>query len=395
MIINGLILDPGELYQQYSYTIPADTFSDEDGNTRNLMLMVTDLDGNELDDPHWARFNATTQTLEGIPLEFSHLGISSFVLAATDSAGGVTRLAFSVLIRFATQPDTNTIVQTFDVDFEQFNLDTGQKVDLVQRVADAAGLSTTAMTIVSFESGSVRFSWSINTVKDASDCELIRNVLNRMYFLGNMTVRPMFRVTMGPFPPVESFKLVSNLCDIIPTEAPSAVLNYVLGLRQEESENQSDDDVYMNHVVPAVVVAGVLLLLAVLAFTLYRCRRKSRENLEAGTFVDRRPVVFDNDYIDDAIDMGRPIRPAAVFEYERSVSPPSFVGSSRATRDASTSGNEGGDEISERSDEGRGPHSPPYQPPPPPFRSEPSTEQQPTRPRVPVYRKPPPYQPPT
>ena len=82
------------------------------------------------------------------------------------------------------------------------------------------------------------------------------------------------------------------------------------------SGQQSDESSYKSHVLPGVVLSGALVLITVCVLALYRCRRRSRNNVEEGTFIDRRPVVFDNEFIDDAVDMGRPIRPAAVFEYE-------------------------------------------------------------------------------
>jgi hypothetical protein len=373
------------LFSFYAFEIPADTFFDlEDGGTRNLALSVKNRDGTELDATSWAKFDSKNQTLAGLPKAFADVGTHRFLLEAADRSGQVSRLHFNVRILFAWWPTSNLLTQTFNFDFDTFTASAALQVDLLQRLSIGAGLSQsgdfTLMTVASFKSGSVRVTWKIKN----GSCRKIQQSLNLMYYW-NMTVKPSFLNAMGQFVPQDDFEYVGDCLSTTPVDAGAL----------EVAASEDDDDVYKSRVIPAVVVAGVFLLVGILAFAMYRCRRRSRENVEAGTFVDRRPVIFDNDYIDDAVDMGRPIRPATVFEYERSVSPPSFVGSSHTTGEASTSGAEGGDEISEPSEEAGRRHSPPYQPPPPPFRSEPVAEQQPVKPRVPVYRKPPSYQPPS
>ena len=53
---------------EFTYRIPANLFSDEDGNTRNLQIEVLQSDGKELAFDSWIVFNKTTQAISGMPL---------------------------------------------------------------------------------------------------------------------------------------------------------------------------------------------------------------------------------------------------------------------------------------------------------------------------------------
>ena len=53
---------------EFSYQIPNDLFSDEDGNTRNLKVEVLQSDGKELPFDSWIIFDNNTQTISGLPL---------------------------------------------------------------------------------------------------------------------------------------------------------------------------------------------------------------------------------------------------------------------------------------------------------------------------------------
>ncbi|XP_062523826.1 dystroglycan 1-like [Corticium candelabrum] len=217
-IANRLRAGPaGLLYVPYSFLIPINTFYDDedDVDTRGLDLELRTLDGLELPPDYWAYFNKTSQTVAGIPLAFLALGPATFVLEARDSAGLVTRLAFTILINFNFLTTTNTLVQTFDVDFSSFNSDSTQKADLVERLSSGAGVQQDLMLVQSFTSGSVRLLWSIAT-ESSSDCDKIHEALDRMES-PNGTPTPQFVSIMGPFPPVGSIEVTrSGLCAVTP-----------------------------------------------------------------------------------------------------------------------------------------------------------------------------------
>jgi len=77
---NKIKCPAGIIAQSYSFTIPDDTFFDEDGDT-TFNYAVTLIDGNPL--PSWLSFNAPTKTFSGTPTEVVELRI---LVTATDSA---------------------------------------------------------------------------------------------------------------------------------------------------------------------------------------------------------------------------------------------------------------------------------------------------------------------
>jgi len=83
----------GIIGQSYNFTIPDDTFFDEDGDT-TFTYAATQIDGNPL--PAWLSFNALTKTFSGTPTEVAELRI---LLTATDTANdsgiGVFKLTIS------------------------------------------------------------------------------------------------------------------------------------------------------------------------------------------------------------------------------------------------------------------------------------------------------------
>ena len=178
-----------------------------------------------------------------------------------------------------------------------------------------------------------------------------------------------------------------------PTAAPIVEAATIGGLNEGVDPNaMSEEESYINYVVPAVVIAAVLLLVGLTVFILYRTRRRTHRDIESSperrTYLDRRPVVLENEAAGDQID-GQPARIV-----EKSVSPPPF-GAGGAARQRIDSGEEGGDEISSRSgDENAGSSSSSHrQPLPPPVKGSSGggrKSREAKRP-VPAYRKPPPY----
>jgi hypothetical protein len=83
----------GIIGQEYSFTIPDDTFFDEDGST-SFTFTATQLDGYPL--PAWLSFNALTKTFSGTPTEAAELKI---LVTATDTGNdsGIAAFKLSVI----------------------------------------------------------------------------------------------------------------------------------------------------------------------------------------------------------------------------------------------------------------------------------------------------------
>ena len=79
---------------EFNYQIPADLFSDEDGNTRNLKVEVLQGDGKELAFDSWIIFDNKTQTISGLPLNITLAKQPqngyNYSIKATDKLGQTT-----------------------------------------------------------------------------------------------------------------------------------------------------------------------------------------------------------------------------------------------------------------------------------------------------------------
>lgn len=81
------------------YRIPEDTFVDfEDGNTRQLKLLLLTPEGTSLNASSWIQFDSNKQEIYGIPLE-QNIGTWNFVLEAMDSDGDSVKHQVEVVVR--------------------------------------------------------------------------------------------------------------------------------------------------------------------------------------------------------------------------------------------------------------------------------------------------------
>ncbi len=77
----------------FSFTLPAGTFTDIDGDT--LSLSATLADGSAL--PSWLNFDAATQTFSGIPLN-ENVGDIDVIVTANDGNGGSVSDTFALTV---------------------------------------------------------------------------------------------------------------------------------------------------------------------------------------------------------------------------------------------------------------------------------------------------------
>jgi hypothetical protein len=89
---NKIKSQTGFVGQLFSFSIPDDTFFDEDGDTK-FTCSATLINGNTL--PSWLNFNVLTKTFSGTPTETGELKI---IVTATDTENGSGIGAFKILI---------------------------------------------------------------------------------------------------------------------------------------------------------------------------------------------------------------------------------------------------------------------------------------------------------
>ena len=85
----------------FFYQVPDNTFSDEDGNARNLKLQLFNADGSSLTASDWISFNTATQSIYGSPTKQAHetnSGFHNYTLRATDQYGLTATTTVSIKI---------------------------------------------------------------------------------------------------------------------------------------------------------------------------------------------------------------------------------------------------------------------------------------------------------
>ncbi|KAG5839012.1 hypothetical protein ANANG_G00229830 [Anguilla anguilla] len=262
----------------FEVKIPSDTFYDrEDGPTDHLRLTLRLKQGGEGEGRRrgrgrgrgrgggsWIQFNSSSQLLFGLP-EPGHEGTHECFLQATDKGGRSASDAFEVRVRRHPSADHAPVLfaARFQGDPQTVTANVQRKIALVKRLALALGTGTAAPSAGPLPPSPTP--WSPTSTPSATR--------ERRRELPQLLLRPAGRP--GPRPP--------------PPPTPSAAPG-----------RQSADDVYLHTVIPAVVVAAILLIAGVIAMICYRKKRRGKLTVEdQATFIKKGvPIIF-ADELDD------------------------------------------------------------------------------------------------
>jgi neurexin len=405
--------------------IPKDLFHDEeDGNTRNLKLMLLK-DQMNVPRTHWLQLKEKQQILHGVllppkpprgkpprKLEFS------YELAAIDSGGKIARTPLQVVMKRL--PHINKINHEFmisiDFDYHIFKDNVMNSVTVVNKIAKLYGENTTEnIVITSMKPGSVMFSWTNTSVEMAPCPALEINRLLSYIITDKKTLTQNFVDIMRPYRIKTAgaralgacqglnFKamgksvdgdsigtvFVRNMDDNTPYDVSPGT-----GQSEEDKKSRetSEDNLLITTVVPAVVIAAMILLAAIIACILYRKKRKGKlSDEDKHTFVNKGiPVIF-ADELEDKPDP--PTKPLIMPEEKPPLPPPEYHRSGSIPPSPPSDHKDPIESTEDERDYDDRDNSPPYQPPPPFMSGNVDHRQQ--RPRqVQMHRSPPPYVPP-
>lgn len=379
----------------FEVKIPPDTFYDkEDGTTDKLRLTLKKTPKEDVSDNSWIQFNSTIQLLYGLPEEH-HEGKHEYFMLATDKGGKSIMDAFEVQVNRWSASDKPSVVfaARFHGDHKTLSNDVHKKILLTKKLAYALGdRNSSTVTLRNITSGSIVVEWT-NSSLPQSPCpkDQITTLSNKISDSGGEP-KPAFVKAMEPeFKPINISVRGTNACQrytfVPPGEAPmppppTATASPGTGRR-------SSDDVYLHTVIPAVVVAALLLIAGIIAMVCYRKKRKGKMTIEEqATFIKKGvPIIF-ADELDDSKSPPSSSIPLILQEEKPPLPPPEYP-------------NMGGphstllnqnllEEYSVYQDDD--PNAPPYQPPPPftvPIEGKGSRPKNMTS-----YRSPPPYVPP-
>ncbi|KAL4646341.1 dystroglycan-like [Arapaima gigas] len=379
----------------FEVKIPSDTFFDkEDGTTDKLRLTLRMNHNEVVGEGSWIQFNTTSQLLYGLP-DRQHVGKHVFFMQATDKGGLSSTDAFEVHVNQWPSIDKfpALFIARFQGEPEAVTNDIHKKILLVKKLAYSLGdRNSSTVLLKNITKGSIVVEWTNNNLQQ-NPCpkEQIEGMSHR---ISDSQGRPseIFNNAMEPeFRPINVTVRGSGSCrrySFVPpgeisTPPPPAVTTSV-GVG-----HQSADDVYLHTVIPAVVVAAILLIAGIIAMICYRKKRKGKLTIEdQATFIKKGvPIIF-ADELDDSKPPPSSSMPLILQEEKPPLPPPDYP--NMVSQETTPLNQDLLGEYTALRDED--PNAPPYQPPPP-FAT--PMEGKGSRPRnMTPYRSPPPYVPP-
>lgn len=379
----------------FEVKIPSDTFFDkEDGTTDKLRLTLRQNNNEVVGEGSWVQFNTTSQLLYGLP-DVQHVGKHEYFMQAADKGSLIAVDAFEVRVKRWPVNDKAPVVFTarFDGDPRSVTNDIHKKILLVKKLAYALGdRNSSTVSLRNITKGSIMVEWT-NTSLPQHPCP--KDQLAAMSnILATHDGKPSqnFRYSMEPeFKPLEVKVKGRSSCRTYSFIPPGEihlpepeVVTPALG-----TGRQSTDDVYLHTVIPAVVVAAILLIAGIVAMICYRKKRKGKLTIEdQATFIKKGvPIIF-ADELDDSKPPPSSSMPLILQEEKPPLPPPEYP--NMATPETTPLNQEMLGEYTALRDED--PNAPPYKPPPP-FNT--PMEGKGSRPKnMTPYRSPPPYVPP-
>ncbi|XP_056116550.1 dystroglycan [Rhinichthys klamathensis goyatoka] len=378
----------------FEVKVPSDTFFDkEDGTTDKLRLTLRK--GNDVvGDDSWIQFNSTSQLLYGLP-DQEHEGKHEYFMQATDKGGLYAIDAFEVRVNRwgASVKSPVLFTAVFEGDARTVTNDIHKKILLVKKLAQSFGdRNSSTVTLKNIIKGSIIVEWTNNSLQQNPCPKEQIQLLSRK--ISDNEGKPSIQFTKLMEPDFKALNITvrgTGSCrnymfvplGEIPDPTPSPVTPAVGAGRQ------STDDVYLHTVIPAVVVAAILLIAGIIAMICYRKKRKGKLTIEdQATFIKKGvPIIF-ADELDDSKPPPSSSMPLILQEEKPPLPPPEYP--NMASPETTPLNQDLLGEYTPLHDED--PNAPPYQPPPPftvPMEGKGSRPKNMT-----PYRSPPPYVPP-
>ena len=231
------------VWSMFAYQIPANTFYDtEDGNTRNLALLLTVKESNAMITKSWLNMNSTTQTITGFGYaSFALIQPPSgftFSLVAVDSSNLSAVESFHAKIYGPAQLLKDCQIQML------INTSSGSKVnndiimDILKRLAAYFSLRLDNIGLVDFirhDLSNFTFSWSyVSNAYHAMTPSspflpsqidykgLVTDVLTKLFLSDRKTVKPAFYSAFVDVSIISVKTVFSGVCQNIPPLALTA-----------------------------------------------------------------------------------------------------------------------------------------------------------------------------
>ncbi|KZC06723.1 PREDICTED: dystroglycan-like [Dufourea novaeangliae] len=369
------------------FKVPEDTFYDaEDGPARNLRMSLLTIDRNPIPAHEWLQFDSKNQEFYGVPMR-SDVGRKEYQLVVTDKEDASATDGLVVVVHPApVMYHTVEFSMTLDIPYDSFAHSALQKRNFIEKLRDLyQDRDTSAISLYSISNGSTVITWHNRTLPTSycahEEVSRLRSVLVKSDNARRSVTDEVLEIMGAKFPVKQITVIPMGIClgELTDVHSPD---NHVPPVDDSTSVGAFHDDYLITFVLPAIIIAAMLILAGIIACVLYRRRRSgkmsvSEQDDERQSFRSKGiPVIF-QDELDEKPDPGNK-SPVILKEEKPPLPPPEY----QKTED--------GADVpmlpKENSEE-------PYQPPPP-FATNRDTNRQ-NRPKpTPTYRKPPPYVPP-
>lgn len=369
------------------FKVPEDTFYDtDDGSARNLRMSLLTIERTPIPPHEWLQFDSKNQEFYGVPMH-SDVGRKEYQLVVTDKEDASTTDGLVVVVHPApVMHQTVEFSMTLDIPYDSFAYSALQKRNFIEKLRDLyQDKDTNSISLHSISNGSTVITWHNRTLPTSycahDEVSRLRSVLVKSDNDRRSVTDEVLEVMGSKFPVKQITVIPMGIClgELTDVHMPD---NYVPPIDDSTSVGTFHDDYLITFVLPAIIIAAMLILAGIIACVLYRRRRSgkmsvSEQDDERQSFRSKGiPVIF-QDELDEKPDPGNK-SPVILKEEKPPLPPPEY----QKTED--------GADVpmlpKENSEE-------PYQPPPP-FATNRDTNRQ-NRPKpTPTYRKPPPYVPP-
>lgn len=389
------------------FIVPADTFIDEDGNTRDLTIDVVDTQGGKLGKKSWLKFDKQKQMLHGLPPATFPDGRdrNTYVMSAQDRDGKGTRMAIEVVIikaadQEAVQPPV-AMGATLDIDFDEFVNNVELQLEILNRIASIFGDGdASAITITGIKRGSVILSWTNNTIdKDSCPTELINEIMSKLVNPDGTPTQALIdafapNFTISGVEAMEAGACIATTTAIVTPTTERSSTEAALPVSPEKQ-----DGAWVT-LVATIVVVCILLIAGIIVLLLYRKHRKGKLSDEDNdTFINKGiPIILPDEIEEAEKPPANSTSPLIMSTEKPPLPPPEYNSVQEGSREPLLNGNDNHKISSDEDDKNSLPMtdvsaSPPYQKPDPPSSTPPESRKQ-APVNTPGYRVPPPYVPP-
>ncbi|XP_014678743.1 PREDICTED: dystroglycan-like [Priapulus caudatus] len=288
----------------FVFRVPARTFDDgAGGGTRQLSLSLLSRDRSPIPDDSWLTFNATSQTMSGLPLKalVRAPSVAKYHLVAENIDGRTAsvKVTIEVVPRPSDEEFANHFAVAIDDDYDKFSRDPAKQRAFLGRLAAAFGDDDASqVALTSLTPGSTIVAWS-NSSQSADECdeEAAKAVAGRMLD-DDGNIREEFLEAMKPF--VVAAASFAPGGDCVGKVEPLGVAPVPSGAaaaspddddteeeeevkEEEEVEKEEEDAVLLSTIIPVVVIAVLVVVAVLIACVLCRRRRRQKGYTKAAT----------------------------------------------------------------------------------------------------------------